>query len=253
MTPPTVKLSTLKTACKNCKLHQLCLPLGLENNDMEELDKIIKRAKPFQKGEYLFQHGDEFDSLFAVRSGSVKTYSQDDNGDEQITGFYLAGEMMGLDAVHEGIHPCSAIALETTSICKIPFKHLENLSSQLPSLQHQLLRIMSKEITEDQALLILLGQKSAEERVAAYLVNMSDRMEKRGFSPLEFNLSMSRKDIGNYLGLTIETISRTFSHLQQIGLINPQRKHIEIVDSEALRRLAGLPKISCGMRSTARL
>ncbi|MDH5518685.1 MAG: fumarate/nitrate reduction transcriptional regulator Fnr [Gammaproteobacteria bacterium] len=251
MTPPTVKLSTLKTACKNCKLHQLCLPLGLENNDMEELDKIIKRAKPYQKGEYLFQHGDNFDALYAVRSGSVKTYSQDDNGDEQITGFYLAGEIMGLDAVHQGSHPCSAIALETTSICKIPFDHLENLSTQLPSLQHQLLRIMSKEITEDQALLILLGQKSAEERVAAYLVNMSDRMEKRGFSPLEFNLSMSRKDIGNYLGLTIETISRTFSHLQQIGLINPQRKHIEIVDSVELRRLAGLPKIACGMRSTA--
>ncbi|MCK5334905.1 MAG: fumarate/nitrate reduction transcriptional regulator Fnr [Gammaproteobacteria bacterium] len=250
MTPPTIKLSTLKTACKNCKLHQLCLPLGLENNDMDQLDKIIKRAKPYQKGEYLFQHGDNFDALYAVRSGSVKTFSQDDNGDEQITGFYLAGEMMGLDAVHEGSHPCSAIALETTSVCKIPFHNLEQLSSQLPSLQHQLLRIMSKEITEDQALLILLGQKSAEERVAAYLVNMSDRMEKRGFSSSEFNLSMSRKDIGNYLGLTIETISRTFSHLQQEGLINSQRKHIEINNPVKLRELAGLPKISCGLKSS---
>lgn len=250
MTPPTVKLSTLKTACKNCKLHQLCLPLGLENNDMDQLDGIIKRSKPYQKGEYLFQHGDLFDAIYAVRSGSVKTFSQDDNGDEQITGFYLAGEMMGLDAVHEGSHPCSAIALETTSVCKIPFSNLEKLSSQLPSLQHQLLRIMSKEITEDQALLILLGQKSAEERVAAYLINMSDRMEKRGFSPLEFNLSMSRKDIGNYLGLTIETISRTFSHLQQEGLINSQRKHIEINDPDKLRTLAGLPKIPCDLKSS---
>lgn len=250
MTPPTVKLSTLKTACKNCKLHQLCLPLGLEKNDMDQLDDIIKRTKPYQKGEYLFQHGDNFDALYAVRSGSVKTFSQDDNGDEQITGFYLAGEMMGLDAVHEGSHPCSAIALETTSVCKIPFNNLEKLSSQLPSLQHQLLRIMSKEITEDQALLILLGQKSAEERVAAYLVNMSDRMEKRGFSALEFNLSMSRKDIGNYLGLTIETISRTFSHLQQEGLINSQRKHVEINDPDKLRMLAGLPKISSDLKAS---
>lgn len=250
MTPPTVKLSTLKTACKNCKLHQLCLPLGLEKNDMDQLDDIIKRTKPYQKGEYLFQHGDNFDALYAVRSGSVKTFSQDDKGDEQITGFYLAGEMMGLDAVHEGSHPCSAIALETTSVCKIPFNNLEKLSSQLPSLQHQLLRIMSKEITEDQALLILLGQKSAEERVAAYLVNMSDRMEKRGFSALEFNLSMSRKDIGNYLGLTIETISRTFSHLQQEGLINSQRKHVEINDPDKLRMLAGLPKISSDLKSS---
>ena len=251
MNPPTIKLSTLKTACKNCKLHQLCLPLGLENNDMDQLDEIIKRAKPYQKGEYLFQHGDNFDALYAVRSGSVKTFSQDDNGDEQITGFYLAGEMMGLDAVHEGFHPCSALALETTSVCKIPFNHLEELSAKLPSLQHQLLRIMSKEITEDQALLILLGQKSAEERVSAYLVNMADRMDKRGFSATEFNLSMSRKDIGNYLGLTIETISRTFSHLQQDGLISTQRKHIEIVDPKRLRELAGLPKISCGLKSTA--
>jgi CRP/FNR family transcriptional regulator len=250
MTPPTVKLSTLKTACKNCKLHQLCLPLGLENDDMDKLDGIIKRAKPYQKGEFLFQHGDNFDALYAVRSGSVKTFSQDDNGDEQITGFYLAGEIMGLDAVHEGAHPCSAIALETTSVCKIPFSGLEELSSKLPSLQHQLLRIMSKEITEDQALLILLGQKSAEERVAAYLVNMSDRMEKRGFSAAEFNLSMSRKDIGNYLGLTIETISRTFSHLQQEGLISSQRKHIEINDPAKLRKLAGLPDTQCKLRST---
>jgi len=250
MTPPALKLSTLKTACKDCKLHQLCLPLGLENNDMDKLDDIIKRSKPYQKGDYLFQHGDSFDAIYAVRSGSVKTYSQDDNGDEQITGFYLAGEIMGLDAVHEGAHPCSAIALETTSVCKIPFNTLEQLSSELPSLQHQLLRIMSKEITEDQALLILLGQKSAEERVAAYLVNMSDRMEKRGFSATEFNLSMSRKDIGNYLGLTIETISRTFSHLQQQELINSQRKHIEITNTVKLRELAGLPKIHCSLKST---
>lgn len=232
-------------------MHQLCLPLGLGNDDMDQLDSIIKRAKPYQKGEYLFQLGDGFDAIYAVRSGSVKTYTQDDNGDEQITGFYLAGEIMGLDAVHEGNHPCSAIALETTSVCKIPFNNLENLSSQLPSLQHQLLRIMSKEITEDQALLILLGQKSAEERVAAYLVNMSDRMEARGFSAHEFNLSMSRKDIGNYLGLTIETISRTFSHLQQKNMINSQRKHIEILDTENLRKMAGLPKIStCPLKST---
>ena len=250
MTPPTIKLSTLKTACKNCKLHQLCLPLGLENDDMDQLDSIVKRAKPYQKGEYLFQHGDTFNAIYAVRSGSVKTFSQDDTGDEQITGFYLAGEMMGLDAVHEGHHPCSAIALETTSVCKIPFNRLEELSSQLPNLQHQLLRIMSKEITEDQALLILLGQKSAEERVAAYIVNMSDRMDKRGFSSLEFNLSMSRKDIGNYLGLTIETISRTFSNLQQKKLINSQRKHIEITDPEKLRALAGIPKINCALKST---
>lgn len=230
-------------------MHQLCLPLGLGNDDIDQLDSIIKRAKPFQKGDFLFQNGDKFDAIYAVRSGSVKTYTQNDNGDEQITGFYLAGEILGLDAVHENEHPCSAISLETTSVCKIPFDNLEELSSKIPNLQHQLLRIMSKEISEDQALLILLGQKSAEERVAAYLTNMSDRLSKRGFAANEFNLSMSRKDIGNYLGLTIETISRTFSHLQQEGIIQTQRKFIEILDIEKLRKLAGLPEIDCHIHS----
>lgn len=235
-----VKLSALKTACKSCKLHDLCLPLGLDIGDIDKLDKIIKRRKPLQKGEYLFHNGDNFNSIYAVRSGSIKTYSESEQGDEQITGLYLPGELLGLDAIHDERHPCSAIALETTSLCEIPFDTLEDLSESVPNLNQQLFRIMSKEIASDQTLLMLMAQKNAEERLAAFLVNLSSRLKQRNFSETEFYLSMSRKDIGNYLGLTIETISRTFSRFQSEGLLTTQRKYVHILKLHDLKEIAGL-------------
>jgi len=248
MTSPLqpVKLSALKTACKSCKLHDLCLPLGLDLGDIEKLDKIIKRRKPLQKGEYLFHNGNKFHSVFAVRSGSIKTYSESEQGDEQITGLYLPGELLGLDAIHNNQHPCSAIALETTSLCEIPFDILEDLSDSIPSLNKQLFRIMSKEIASDQTLLMLMAQKNAEERLAAFLVNLSSRLKQRNFSETEFYLSMSRKDIGNYLGLTIETISRTFSRFQNEGLLTTQRKYVNILQLQQLKTIAGLAS-DCSM------
>jgi len=242
MTSPLqpVKLSALKTACKSCKLHDLCLPLGLDMGDIDKLDKIIKRRKPLQKGEYLFHNSDKFHSIYAVRSGSIKTYSESEQGDEQITGLYLPGELLGLDAIHNHQHPCSAIALETTSLCEIPFDILEDLGDSIPNLNQQLFRIMSKEIASDQTLLMLMAQKNAEERLAAFLVNLSCRLKQRNFSETEFYLSMSRKDIGNYLGLTIETISRTFSRFQNEGLLTTQRKYVKILKLNQLQIIAGL-------------
>jgi len=240
MTTTPIKLSALKTACQSCNLHDLCLPLGLDIGDIDKLDSIIKRSRPLQKGEHLFNGGEEFTSIYAVRSGSIKTFSESEEGDEQITGLYLPGELLGLDAIHENIHPCSAIALETTSLCEIPFNTLENLSTKIPELHHQLFRIMSKEIANDQSLLMLMAQKSAEEKLAAFLVNLSSRLKQRNFSETEFNLSMSRKDIGNYLGLTIETISRTFSRFQSEGLLSTQRKYVNIHKLNELKILAGL-------------
>jgi len=240
MTTTPIKLSALKTACQSCNLHDLCLPLGLDIGDIDKLDNIIKRSRPLQKGEHLFNSGDDFTSIFAVRSGSIKTFSESEEGDEQITGLYLPGELLGLDAIHENAHPCSAIALETTSLCEIPFSTLEALSTEIPELHHQLFRIMSKEISNDQSLLMLMAQKSAEEKLAAFLVNLSSRLKQRNFSETEFNLSMSRKDIGNYLGLTIETISRTFSRFQSEGLLSTQRKYVNIHKLDALKILAGL-------------
>jgi CRP/FNR family transcriptional regulator len=240
MTTKPIKLSALKTACKSCNLHDLCLPLGLDLDDIDALDDIIKRRKPLQKGEFLFQNGNEFNAIYAVRSGSIKTYTESEQGDEQITGLYLSGELLGLDALHSHHYLCSAIALETTSLCEIPFNVLEELSKKVPTLNHQLLRIMSKEIASDQTLLMLMAQKNAEERLAAFLVNLSSRLKLRNFSETEFYLSMSRKDIGNYLGLTIETISRTFSRFQSNGLLTTQRKYVNILRLNELKAIAGL-------------
>ena len=159
MTTTSIKLSALKTACQSCSLHDLCLPLGLDIGDIDKLDEIVKRSRPLHKGEYLFNSGDKFTSIYAVRSGSIKTFSESEQGDEQITGLYLPGELIGLDAIHDNKHPCSAIALETTSLCELPFEMLEDLSSTIPELHHQLFRIMSKEIAGDQSLLMLWHRK----------------------------------------------------------------------------------------------
>jgi len=197
-----VKLDQIKVACKDCNLFQLCLPVGIDAKELEELDNIIKRRRPLKRGDHLFHVGTPFQSIYAVRSGSIKTYAPTEDGHEQVTGFHLPGELLGLDAINLEHHPCAAKALETTSLCEIPFDRLEELSTHLPSLQHQLLKIMSKEILHDQSLLMLLGKKSAEERLA------------------------------------VETVSRLFSRFQDEGLLNVQRKHVCITDLPQLRIIA---------------
>lgn len=231
-------LDQIKVACKDCNLFQLCLPVGIDERELEELDSIIKRRRPLKRGEHLFQVGSPFQAIYAVRSGSIKTYSPTEDGHEQVTGFHLPGELLGLDAINLEHHPCAAKALETTSLCEIPFNRLEELSAHLPGLQHQLLKIMSKEILHDHSLLMLLGKKSAEERLAALLLSLSTRYQKRGFSPTDFYLSMSRNDIGNYLGLAVETVSRLFSRFQEEEILDVQRKHVCITDLVQLRCIA---------------
>lgn len=234
----SVNLDQIKVACKDCNLFQLCLPVGIDEKELEELDNIIKRRRPLKRGDHLFQVGSPFQSIYAVRSGSIKTYTPTEDGYEQVTGFHLPGELLGLDAINLEHHPCAAKALETTSLCEIPFNRLEELSTHLPSLQHQMLKIMSKEILHDHSLLMLLGKKSAEERLAALLLSLSNRYQQRGFSPTDFYLSMSRNDIGNYLGLAVETVSRLFSRFQEEGVLDVQRKHVCITDLVQLRRIA---------------
>ncbi|OGI42537.1 MAG: transcriptional regulator [Candidatus Muproteobacteria bacterium RBG_16_65_31] len=236
----TEDLLKFKVACKNCTLFQLCLPVGMAAADLELLDRIIKRRRPIQRGEHLFRIGDPFRSIYAVRSGSVKTYTMLEDGRQQVTGFHLPGELLGLDAINLDHHPCSAKALEATSVCEVPFDRLEELGREVPSLPRQMLRIMSKEILHDQSLLLQLGKNSSEERLAAFLLNLSSRFQQRGFSTREYNLSMSRVDIGNYLGLAEETVSRLFTRFQEQGLITVQRKHVRILDLEKLKELTGL-------------
>ncbi len=235
-----VDLQAVRVACKECSLHQICLPRSITGGDLEKLDDIIERKRPLKRSEHLFQVGGSFNSIYVVRSGSLKTYSPTVDGQEQVTGFHLPGELLGLDAIGKGKHPCVAKALETTSVCEIPFENLEDLAQKLPTLQHQLLRLMSKEIFDDQELMLLLGKKTAEARLAAFLLSISLRFKQRGFSSAEFYLSMSRNDIANYLGLAVETVSRMFTRFQEDGLIDAERKHVVIKDRLKMQKIAGM-------------
>lgn len=237
-----VDLLNTNVACNECSLHQLCLPQSISGADLEKLDHIIERKKPLKRNEHLFHVGSPFNSIYVVRSGSLKTYSPTIDGQEQVTGFHLPGELLGLDAIGKGHHPCVAKALETTSVCEVPFERLEGLTQELPTLQHQLLRLMSKEIFDDQELMLLLGKKTAEARLSAFLLSISLRFKQRGFSSTEFYLSMSRNDIANYLGLAVETVSRMFTRFQEDGIINAERKHIMINDWDILQQLAGISR-----------
>jgi len=225
--------------CKDCSLSSLCLPLSLNMEDMDALDDIVKRGRPLKKGEFLFRQGDTFNSVFAVRSGTLKTFSLSDGGDEQITGFHLPSELVGLSGMDSEAYPVSAVALETTSVCEIPFERLDELSVQLPQLRRQLMRVMSREIRDDQQMMLLLSKKTADERIATFLVNLSARFRARGFSANQFRLAMSRNEIGNYLGLAVETVSRVFTRFQQNQLLEAEGKEVHILDPIELCALAG--------------
>ena len=236
----SIKLHTPHQAhCKDCSLASLCLPLSLNLEDMDALDEIVKRGRPLKKGEFLFRQGDAFNSVFAVRSGALKTFSLSDSGDEQITGFHLPSELVGLSGMDSDAYPVSAMALETTSVCEIPFERLDELSVQLPQLRRQLMRIMSREIRDDQQMMLLLSMKTADERIATFLVNLSARFRARGFSANQFRLAMSRNEIGNYLGLAVETVSRVFTRFQQNKLLEAEGKEVHILDPIELCALAG--------------
>jgi CRP/FNR family transcriptional regulator len=226
--------------CGDCRLGPLCLPIALNTDEIDQLDDIVKRGRPLGKGEHLYRQGDVFHAVFAVRSGSFKAYSTGDDGTEQVTGFYLPGEIMGMDGISSLQHAGSAIAMETSTVCEIPFSRLEELSTRLPSLQHRFFQIMSREITKDQKMLTLLGKNSAEERVASLLLSVSARNNHRNLSASRFRLSMSRAEIGNYMGLTVETVSRVFSRLQKQGILDVDNREVEILDMAKLKAIANV-------------
>lgn len=232
-----ISLDKIKVACRDCSLATLCLPMGLRAEDVDRLDAIVKRNRPLQRGDHLFRSGEAFRNLYVVKTGAVKTFTQTNDGDEQVVGFHLPGEVLGLDAIQDGNHGCSARALETTAICELPFERLEDLSANIPSLQHQMFRLLSKEISHEAEMMALLGRSTAEERVASFLLSLSDRFKRRGFSATDFFLSMSRQEIGSYLGLALETVSRLFTRFQDEGLLKVERKHVQIVDLERLRQM----------------
>ena len=235
------RVSSLRQACATCGLNQLCLPMSLTAADIEQLDAIVERKRPLERGDHLYRGNDEFKALYAVRSGSLKTYTSTESGEEQVTGFHLPGELVGLDAINSWIHPCSASALETTSVCELPFGQLEHLAADIPGLQRQLLRLMSKEIFADQEMLFAMARRSAEERLGMLLLSFSDRFGRRGLSPSRFRLPMARSDLGNYLGLAPETMSRLFRRFSENGWLKAEGREIQLLDFEALGQLAGRP------------
>lgn len=229
----------LRAACSTCSLQELCLPVGLSTQEMNKLEGLITQGRNFRKGDHLYRAGQPFTSLFAIRTGFFKTSVLSEDGREQVTGFQMAGEIIGLDAISAERHTCNAIALEDSEICEIPFARLEELSREIPALQHHLYKVMSREIVRDHGVMMLLGNMKAEERLAAFLLNLSQRLQARGYSAKSFVLRMTREEIGSYLGLKLETVSRTFSKFQDEGLIRVQNKQIDLIDTHKLRRLVG--------------
>jgi CRP/FNR family transcriptional regulator len=238
VTQPLLDFASLKVACRDCSLSRLCLPMSLDGREMARLDEVLRRPRPLRRGEHLFRNGDRFHAIYAIRAGSAKTYAACDDGSEQVVGFHLPGELVGLDALEGERHVCCARALETTSVCELPYERLQDLAQQLPSLQRHFFKLLSQELARDEAMLLLLGKATAEERLATFLLSLSARFKARGFSEVEFNLSMSRHDIGNYLGLAVETVSRMFSRLHEESILSVQRKRICIHDLARLRAMA---------------
>lgn len=220
-------------------LSEICLPLGMPRNEVVQLDELVQERIRIPKGKALFQLGDKTEAVYGLRFGSLKTQLEDASGHMQITGFMLPGEIVGLDGLLENRHVCQAIALEDSEVCVIPLKDLDALGQQLPSLQQQFRRIMSKEINRSHRLAMALGALRSEQRLAAFLVNLSQRLAILGYSPVEFILRMSREEIGNYLGLTLETISRLFSRFAREGLIRIHQREVHILDMRALQELSG--------------
>jgi CRP/FNR family transcriptional regulator len=233
-----VTLHAIKASCSACSMHQLCLPMGLEDADMDRLDRIIGGRRRLARDERLYAMGEPFRNLYAVRFGHFKTYQVNAAGAAQITGFQMAGELLGMDAISGERHQCDAVALEDSEVCEIPFANLEDLFGQVPALLRHFHRIMSQEITREQNVMLLLGNMRAEQRFAVFLVNLATRYAARGYSSTRFQLRMSREDIGNYLGLTIESISRLLARFRKLGLLQVERREITLLDPVRLRAMA---------------
>lgn len=233
----SVYSTPLKTACSACNLRELCLPIELSGPEMTRLDALVTRKTAYRRGTNLYRCGEKFHALYAIRSGFFKTQVLHEDGREQVTGFQMAGEIIGMDAISSDVHTCDAVALEDSEVCEIPFARLEELSREMPALQRHLHRILSREIVRDQGIMLLLGSMHAEERLAAFLLNLSQRFAARGYSPTAFQLRMTRQEIGSYLGLKLETVSRTLSQFQLRGLIRIQNKSLQFLDIPELQAL----------------
>jgi CRP/FNR family transcriptional regulator, anaerobic regulatory protein len=230
-------VDAIKVACSSCSLRELCLPIGLSDADLAHIDQLVGARRQLKRGEVLFHSGAKFESLYAVRTGFFKTRVTAADGRDQVTGFQMAGELLGLDGIGTDIHTCDAVALEDSQVCQIPYARLEEISREVTPLQHHFHKIMSREIVRDHGVMLLLGSMRAEARLAAFLLNLTQRLQARGFSASSLVLRMTREEIGSYLGLKLETVSRSFSRFQEDGLLEVKQRDIRVLDADGLRRL----------------
>jgi len=235
-----INLKAIKASCTQCSLNQLCLPRSLSHEEFDALTNLVQRERNLAKGETLFEMGASFSSLYAIRTGSIKVFLPTNSGEEQIVSFHMPGELIGFDGIGHASHCCTAEALEACKICELPYPKLHELSLKLPSLSDHFMNLMSNEIADEHAMMLTLAKKSAEGRMAVFLLRMSARFHRRGYSTSQFNLTMSRHDIANYLGLAVETVSRIMTHLHDEGIIDVDRRFINILDMSRLRALADL-------------
>ncbi len=246
---PVNNIFTFNSSCSQCQFTNDCLTKQLDMKEIRYFENVVLHPKPLQRGKYLFRQGEQFRFLYLVRSGCVRNYVYSRDGTEQIIGFTLPGELLGLDSMENGKYVSSAVALETTSICKLPFERFEELCRQLPNLQDRFFQLSSKKIVSFHNLSYLIGHRPAEERLASFLVDYSLRIGRHGYSKTEFNLSMTRYDIANFLGLTIETVSRLFTKFSNKGVLKVERRLISIIDPELLMKIAKIPS-SCAFISS---
>jgi CRP/FNR family transcriptional regulator, anaerobic regulatory protein len=225
-----------EVTCSSCNLRELCLPAGLCAEDLARIENVVYARRRMKRGEPLFQAGGEFNAVYAIRSGFFKTSQVDRDGREQVTGFFMGGELLGMDGIG-GAYNGTAVALEDSEVCVLPYNLIEQMSREMPALQRQLHAVLAREIARDHGVMMLLGSMRAEERLATFLLNLSRRFVRRGYSSTEFHLRMTREEIGSYLGLKLETVSRLFSAFQKDGLIEVQQKHVRIRDIEGLERV----------------
>jgi CRP/FNR family transcriptional regulator len=233
----TMTPEKLKVACSSCNLRELCMPVGLAPDEMRRLDDLVATRRKVKRREILFHDGERFSSLYAIRSGVFKTRVASDDGRDQVTGFQMAGDVIGLDGIVNDHHTCDAVALEDSEVCVMPFNLIEALSREVTGLQRHVHQIMSREIVREHGVMLLLGSMRSEERMAAFLLNLVQRLHARGFSKSELVLRMTREEIGSYLGLTLETVSRTLSRFVEKKIVEVDHRHLRILDAEALRRL----------------
>nr|WP_315261036.1 fumarate/nitrate reduction transcriptional regulator Fnr [uncultured Limnohabitans sp.] len=227
--------TSIKVACSNCNLRELCMPLGLNESEMERVDEVVATRRKVARGDNLFRQGDKFNALYAIRTGFFKTRISAEDGRDQVTGFQMAGEIIGLDGIVSDHHTCDAVALEDAEVCVMPFDRIEELSREITSLQRHVHKIMSREIVRENGVMLLLGSMRAEERLAAFLLNLVQRLHARGFSQSELILRMTREEIGSYLGLKLETVSRTFSKFVEDGIVEVKQRHVRILNADALK------------------